>query len=106
MIGGTKSVAMMNPKMTFLPGNCMRASAYAAGAAVASTTIPIPNAAIIEFRNQRNTGVCALEEKMVSNASVSQTCGRPVGGTAADSSSDLNAVSAIQMIGDRKRSVS
>jgi hypothetical protein len=64
----------------------------------------MPNAAMTEFRNQRNTGVCAVEEKIVSNASVFHSCGSPVGGTAADSSSDLNAVSSIQTIGDRNSS--
>src|SRR4051794_40004880 len=105
MIGGTNSVEMIIAKMMRLPRNSIRASAYAAGAAVTSTTTPIPSAAITEFRNQRKTGVWAVEEKIVSNASVLHSDGRKVGGTAADSSSDLNAVRTIQMIGDRNSSV-
>src|SRR5215213_10282162 len=104
MIGGTNSVATITPKTTRRPGISIRASAYAAGAAVASTTSPMPKAAITEFRNHRNTGVCAVEEKIVSNASVVHSDGRNVGGTAADSSSVLNAVRIIHRIGARKMS--
>src|SRR3954470_23557022 len=101
MIGGTKSVATIPPKTSRLPRNSIRASAYAAGAAVTSTTAPVPSAAITEFKNQRRTGVWADEEKIVSSASLDHCDGRKVGGDAADSSSVLNAVRNIHRIGAR-----
>src|SRR5829696_4360675 len=99
MIGGTNSVATMPANTSRLPRNSIRARAYAAGAAVSSTSSALPSAAIIELKNQRMTGVCDDVLKIVSNASRDHSLGSSVGGTSADSSSVLNAVKSIQAMG-------
>ena len=56
--GGTNSVASTTPVTTRLPGNCIRASAYAAIDAVTRISSVCSVAASTLLRNHWNTGVC------------------------------------------------
>jgi hypothetical protein len=57
IIDGMNSVEMMMANIRFLPRKCILARAYAAGAAVTSTSSVWAVAAIRLFTNHRNTGV-------------------------------------------------
>jgi len=61
-MNGTKIVPTINPKITFLPGNSIRASAYAAIEAVTRISTVLRAAAARLLRNHRTTGVCDVVE--------------------------------------------
>src|SRR3954447_19143827 len=98
MTGGMNSVPTISANATRLPRNSIRASAYAAGAAVASTRNVCANAEISELRNQRKTGNCAPAAKMPSYACDDGFL-RIVGGVSVASGSVLKDVSTIHTTG-------
>src|SRR4051794_8968021 len=98
MTGGTNSVAMMAPKTIFLPLNSMRASGYAAMAAVATTRAEFAAAAIMLFANQRSTGVPEAP-RMLEYAWVVKGFGIQLGGTLAASMRVLNDVTSMNSNG-------
>ncbi len=59
---GTKIVPTINPKISFFPGNSIRASAYAAIDAVTTMSTVLMVAAARLLRNHRTTGVCDVVE--------------------------------------------
>src|SRR4051812_1718959 len=101
MTGGTKSVAMMTPKTIFFPRNSMRASGYAAIAAVATTSAALQAAAIMLLANHRSTGVPSAL-KISRYAAVVGSFGIQVGGTAVASVRVLNDVRSMKISGLRK----
>src|SRR3954451_19197743 len=103
MTGGTKSVAMMTANTIFFPRNSIRASGYAAIAAVATTSAALQAAAIMLFANQRSTGVPSAS-RMVRYAAVVGFFGIHVGGTAVASLPVLNEVTNMKMSGLRNSS--
>src|SRR5215207_954845 len=104
MTAGTNSVATIVPKIRRLPTKSIRASAYAANAAVATTSSACPVAASTLLRNQRSTGVSALPS-MVSYADVVGFFGIHCGVGSIASAWVLNDVTAIQTSGLTNRIV-
>src|SRR4051795_9547351 len=61
-MNGTKIVPTISPKIRFLPGKSIRASAYAAIEAVTRISTALRAAAARLLRNHRTSGVCDAVE--------------------------------------------